>query len=80
MTENVLVLGYDSRAFLTVIRSLGRRGVKVHVACPEMPHEDVRIALASRFITQRHELPAWRDGDSAWRNALLDLADPPFSA
>jgi len=56
-----LVLGRDARSFLAVIRSLGRRGVDVHVTwCP--PES---VALRSRYVTQAHELPE-PDEEGRW--------------
>lgn len=48
--ENVLVLGHGSRAFLTVIRSLGRLGLNVHVAM----FGDDDLALKSRYVAEQH--------------------------
>jgi hypothetical protein len=65
----VLVLGEDARAFLSVIRSLGRRGIEVHVAwCPRNA-----LALRSRYIRRIHSLPAYLVEDDAWKRALIDL-------
>lgn len=65
----VLVLGRDTRAFLTVIRSLGRRGVVVDVAwCP-----DGAVAARSRYVRRAHDLPAYARDDSAWLRTLLRL-------
>jgi protein-tyrosine-phosphatase/predicted ATP-grasp superfamily ATP-dependent carboligase len=48
-----LVLGQDERSFLSVVRSLGRHGVEVHVAwCPA-----TAPAARSRHIARLHELP-----------------------
>jgi len=51
----VLVLGRDTRAFLSVIRSLGRAGHEVHVAwCPaDTP------ALRSKYIHAVHAIPRY---------------------
>ena len=58
----ILVLGADSRSFLSVIRSLGRAGHEIHVAwAPEGS-----VALSSRYVRKRHELSAWRANDPAW--------------
>jgi len=58
----VLVLGQEDRAFLAVVRSLGRRGIDVHVAwCPSDA-----VALKSRYLTQRHALPRYTRDDSSW--------------
>jgi protein-tyrosine-phosphatase/predicted ATP-grasp superfamily ATP-dependent carboligase len=68
-SRSVLVLGSDTRAFLAVIRSLGRRGLSVHVAwCP--PDS---VALRSRYVRRVHELPFPEAGPQAWIPALSDL-------
>jgi protein-tyrosine-phosphatase/predicted ATP-grasp superfamily ATP-dependent carboligase len=68
-TGKVLVLGDDTRSFLSVVRSLGRRGIEVHGAwCPAgCP------ALSSRYLAWHHELPPYRPGDRAWSDALAGL-------
>jgi len=68
-TRKVLVLGEDDRSFLTVIRSLGRAGLQVHVAwCPSDA-----AALRSRYVARVHELPRYARGDDAWVAAFADL-------
>lgn len=65
----VLVLGEDARAFLTVIRSLGRKGIEVHVAwCPQDA-----LALRSKYIRRIHNLPAYSTNDDAWKRELISL-------
>jgi protein-tyrosine-phosphatase/predicted ATP-grasp superfamily ATP-dependent carboligase len=65
----VLVLGEDARAFLSVIRSLGRKGIEVHVAwCPRDA-----LALRSRYIRRIHSLPAYSLNDDSWKRELIDL-------
>ena len=69
MTRKVLVLGKSASSFLTVIRSLGRQGIEVHIAwCP--PTE---VARRSRYVRVVHELPPFRPGDDAWKRPFLDL-------
>jgi protein-tyrosine-phosphatase/predicted ATP-grasp superfamily ATP-dependent carboligase len=59
-----LVLGSDTRAFLTVVRSLGRSGVAVDVAwCPRGA-----IALRSRYVQHVHDLPL--PGAAGWLEAF----------
>ena len=68
-TGKVLVLGEDARAFLSVIRSLGRKGIEVHVAwCPPDA-----LALRSRYIRRVHTLPAYAVDDEAWKSDLIEL-------
>ena len=69
MTRKVLVLGKSDSSFLTVIRSLGRQGIAVHIAwCP--PTE---VARRSRYVRAVHELPPFRPGDDSWKRTFLDL-------
>jgi predicted ATP-grasp superfamily ATP-dependent carboligase len=68
-TGKVLVLGSDTRSFLSVVRSLGRRGLAVHVAwCP--PDAPAR---RSRYIARAHALPAYSADDPAWLPAFAAL-------
>ena len=72
---NVLVLGSGERAFLSVIRSLGRCGLKVHVAMCE-PNE---LALKSRYVARWHQVPCYRPGDDSWVAAMESiLSQTPF--
>ena len=65
----VLVLGSDTRAFLSVIRSLGRAGLAVHVAgCPKGS-----ISRSSRYISAAHDLPDAQASADEWREALASL-------
>jgi protein-tyrosine-phosphatase/predicted ATP-grasp superfamily ATP-dependent carboligase len=65
----VLVLGRDERAFLAVVRSLGRAGLVVHVAwCPPDA-----VALRSRWVEAVHDLPRYAPDDDAWKHALVSL-------
>jgi protein-tyrosine-phosphatase/predicted ATP-grasp superfamily ATP-dependent carboligase len=68
-TRKVLVLGRDTRAFLSVVRSLGRQGLDVHVGwC------DPRAAAArSRYVDRIHELPPPSLRDFAWRDRVLAI-------
>lgn len=67
----VLVLGQEDRAFLAVIRSLGRRGLEVHVGwCPADA-----VALKSRYVARVHELPRYTRDDDAWCRALVGLCE-----
>ena len=65
----VLVLGDDTRAFLAVVRSLGRRGFEVHAA----PTDFTSPALASRYLAGVHRLPPYSAGPEAWVAALQQL-------
>jgi protein-tyrosine-phosphatase/predicted ATP-grasp superfamily ATP-dependent carboligase len=67
--RKVLVLGHDTRSFLTVIRSLGRAGIEVHIAW----FEDGAPALRSRYIAAAHRIPSYRPGTSEWKHAFVEL-------
>lgn len=68
-TRKALVLGHDSRAFLAIIRSLGRAGIRVHVGW----FRSDSVALRSRYVTARHDLPEFREDSPQWLTALTDL-------
>jgi len=69
-TGRVLVLGSDTRSFLSVIRSLGRASLEVHVAwCPAYS-----ASLRSRYVHTIQSIPYYRSSDDGWIdhfNALL---------
>ena len=66
-----LVIGSDTRAFLGVVRSLGRQGVAVHAA----PFDFASVALQSRFVAGIHRLPPLQIDPEAWLAALLALCE-----
>lgn len=66
---SVLVLGHDERSFLGVVRSLGRAGLRVHVAW----HNPDGPAARSRYIAAAHDLPPFREDSDAWKAALVEL-------
>ncbi len=70
MADRILVLGDDARAFLAVVRSLGRRGFEVHAA----PSDRTSPALRSRYIHRLHDLPSYAAGPEAWTLRLRQLA------
>ena len=65
--RTALVIGSDTRAFLGVVRSLGRQGVAVDVA----PFDFASVALASRYVRAVHRLPPLQLDPEAWIGALL---------
>ena len=67
--QKVLLLGFHTPAFLSVIRSLGRAGIEVHVAW----HKPDSLALCSRYVHRVHSIPAYSKQDSSWKEALIDL-------
>ena len=69
LTGRVLVLGDDTRSFLTVVRSLGRSGLEVHAAwCPS-----TSPSLRSRYLAKAHCLPAYTEQGEIWLDELLRL-------
>src|SRR4026208_2619522 len=68
--EKVLVLGDDTRIFLTVARSLGRAGKEVH-AVPLNWHSP---ALKSRYVAKIHRCPRYSDDPAGWCRTILDIA------
>ena len=65
----VLVLGDDVRSFLSVIRSLGRRGLDVHVAWCSANSP----ARFSRYVSEFHSLPAYSPGAPSWIERFKEL-------
>jgi protein-tyrosine-phosphatase/predicted ATP-grasp superfamily ATP-dependent carboligase len=63
-----LVLGSDNGSFLSVVRSLGRRGIEVHIGwCPaDAP------AARSRYVHRSHRLPS-PSGSHDWAQAFAEL-------
>lgn len=68
-TRRILVLGEDTQSFLTVIRSLGRAGMEVHVAWCAMDSP----ALASRYVHRVHQVPGFQQGSVEWIGAFQEL-------
>ena len=71
MSQRVLVFGDDTKAFLAVVRSLGRRGIEVHAA----PTDFAGAALKSRYIAAAHRLPCYPIAPDAWVEAVRSLAE-----
>lgn len=67
--RSALVLGDDTRSFLTCVRSLGRHAVHVDVAPANMRSP----ALKSIYVRSVYSLPAYRSGEDHWINAALAL-------
>ena len=65
----VLVLGDDTRSFLAIVRSLGRRQIEVHAA----PANFASLALRSRYIARIHYLPYWMADGTEWLQATEKL-------
>ena len=67
----VLVVGDDARSFLAVVRSLGRRGIEVHV----VPIIRGTPALTSRYIAAFHRLPYHEGSGTLWVQQTRQLLD-----
>jgi protein-tyrosine-phosphatase/predicted ATP-grasp superfamily ATP-dependent carboligase len=67
--NKVLVFGDDTRGFLAIIRSLGRRGIAVHAA----PANFRSVALRSHYLSRIHDLPPWIGDGALWLTALTTL-------
>lgn len=68
--NKALVIGSDSRGFLAVSRSLGRKGIAVHAA--RTPDRGLKpIAYSSRYIEKEIYLPSLTEGVCVWRDSLL---------
>lgn len=63
----VLVLGSDTRSFLSVIRSLGRKGIEVHVAWSARDS----VATASKYVHKVHTPP--RPTSTGWESEFESL-------
>jgi protein-tyrosine-phosphatase/predicted ATP-grasp superfamily ATP-dependent carboligase len=66
-TGRVLVLGEDTRSFLSVVRSLGRYGLEVHAAWCRVNASAAR----SKYLHKIHRLPGYCFGDHRWLDGLL---------
>lgn len=65
----VLVFGDDTRSFLATVRSLGRRGVRVHVA----PYSLQSPALRSRHVFKVHRIPYYLGDGAEWLAAVQQV-------
>lgn len=70
-TGKVLVLGQDNRSFLSAIRSLGRRGLQVHVGW----FRPDSVALFSRYVEREHYIPPFDPEDDSWLISLTYLQE-----
>ncbi len=70
-TQNskVLVLGVDDRSALTVIRSLGRKGIEVHQGV-DVQHS---IAALSRYVSRHIEFPSVANQPGEWLARLKSV-------
>jgi len=69
MHNKVLVLGEDTRSFLTVIRSLGRAGIDVHVGWCNRNSP----AIYSKYIKLFHNIPNPSNTAEDWKDCLKNI-------
>ncbi|MCD6162304.1 MAG: hypothetical protein J7K40_07810 [candidate division Zixibacteria bacterium] len=73
-TGKVLVLGADFknyRSCLTIIRSLGRYNLQVHIGW----YQASDAALHSRYVSKAHDIPSYSPDDDAWKTELTTLIE-----
>jgi protein-tyrosine-phosphatase/predicted ATP-grasp superfamily ATP-dependent carboligase len=68
--DKVLVLGGSTRAFLAVVRSLGRKGLVVHAGSPSYDQE----VLRSRYLAMVHYLPPLDEPDN-WKDEVMRIME-----
>lgn len=70
-TGKVLVLGSDFknyRSCLTIIRSLGRKGLEIHVGwCLD------DVAPSSKYVARTHDIPLYSPVDDSWKRELIRI-------
>lgn len=71
MRQRILVLGDDAKAFLAVVRSLGRLDLEVHAA----PSDFAAPALTSRYVAKSHRLPSYTGAAGRWEAAVRGLIE-----
>ncbi len=69
--SSVLVLGEDTRSFLSVIRSLGEAGYRVHVVC----YDRKSAALESKYIEARYYYNYQSCTQEEWLNNVVKLIE-----
>jgi protein-tyrosine-phosphatase/predicted ATP-grasp superfamily ATP-dependent carboligase len=67
--RKALVLGDDTRSFLAIVRSLGRKGFEIHAA----PLHFNAAARHSRYLAATHYLPLWMGDGAEWLDAVEKL-------
>ncbi|MBZ0266111.1 hypothetical protein K8I28_15745 [bacterium] len=67
----VLILGEDTRSFLSVVRSLGRKGIEVHAAWGNEGSPE----LHSRYIKKYHSIRRFDQKDDSWKDELVALLE-----
>ena len=69
--DQALILGNDTFSFLAVVRSLGRKGVSVHVAGVDANSP----ALWSRYVRKVHPLPNFDEDRDRWCEAVRGVLE-----
>jgi protein-tyrosine-phosphatase/predicted ATP-grasp superfamily ATP-dependent carboligase len=69
--KKILIIGEDTRSFLTCIRSFGRNSFEVHVCSFELK----TAALASKYVKAIHALPSYTGDGLEWRLRILKLIE-----
>ncbi len=68
--KKVLILGHGTRSFLSVIRSLGRKGIIVHAA-NSLPED---LALYSKYIGKYFLLPQFSEAER-WKSEVISILE-----
>jgi protein-tyrosine-phosphatase/predicted ATP-grasp superfamily ATP-dependent carboligase len=66
--KKILILGQGTRSFLSVIRSLGRKGIIVHTA----NSHPLDLALNSKYISKYFQLSPYSDSE-CWKSEILEI-------
>ena len=64
-----LVVGDDTRIFLSIVRSLGRAGKTVYA----FPFSPKTASLSSRYISKTYAAPDYTTDPLGWKKALLEV-------
>jgi hypothetical protein len=67
--RKALVLGGDERSCLSVIRSLGRAGIQVHLAW----HAGQQIILSSKYVARAYDIAMPAGSGQSWKQPFLEL-------
>jgi predicted ATP-grasp superfamily ATP-dependent carboligase/protein-tyrosine-phosphatase len=68
----ILIIGFDMRAFLAVIRSFGRKNAEVHVVSSTSGYSG---AFASTYINKIHEIPPIEENPKNWVLEIYKLLE-----
>jgi len=73
-TGKVLVLGSDFknyRSCLTIVRSLGRKGLKVHIGW----NSKSDVVRRSKYVARVHDIPDYLPDNDLWKEKLIELVE-----